>query len=102
MKLEWTEPSLLDLGSIRDYIIKDSAYYAARFIEKIIEAVESLREFPGMGRIVPEAENENIRELLFQSYRIMYLVEPDRILILTVVHGSREIGLIDPKPWDIV
>jgi toxin ParE1/3/4 len=102
MKLEWTEPSLLDLESIRDYIIKDSAYYAARFIEKIIEAVESLREFPGMGRIVPEAENEKIRELLFQSYRIMYLVEPDRVLILTVVHGSREIGLIDPKPWDIV
>lgn len=102
MKLEWTEPSLLDLESIRDYIIKDSAYYAARFIERIIEAVESLREFPDMGRIVHEAETETIRELLFQSYRIMYLVESDRVLILTVLHGSREIGLIDPKPWDIV
>jgi toxin ParE1/3/4 len=67
MKLEWTEPSLLDLESIRDYIIKDSAYYAARFIEKIIEAVESLREFPGMGRIVPEAENENYANFCFRA-----------------------------------
>jgi toxin ParE1/3/4 len=54
-----------------------------------------------MGRIVPEAEDESIRELLFQSYRIMYLVETDRVLVLTVVHGCREIGLIDPKPWEI-
>jgi len=101
MKLEWTEPSLLDMESIRDYISKDSEYYAAQFIGRIIEAVETLPEFPNRGRIVPEAENEAIRELLFQSYRIMYLVETDRILILTVLHGSREIGLIDPKPWDI-
>jgi toxin ParE1/3/4 len=101
MKLEWTEPSLLDLERIRDYISKDSEYYAARFIGRIIEAVESLPELPQMGRVVAEAEDENIRELLFQSYRIMYLVEADRVLILTVLHGSREIGLIDPKPWDI-
>jgi plasmid stabilization system protein ParE len=101
MKLEWTEPSLLDMESIRDYISKDSEYYAAQFIGRIIEAAETLPELPRRGRIVPEAENEAIRELLFQSYRIMYLVETDRVLILTVLHGSREIGLADPKPWDI-
>ncbi len=32
MKIEWTDPSVLDLESIRDYIAKDSEYYAAEFI----------------------------------------------------------------------
>lgn len=34
MKLEWTEPAFLDLESIRDYIAKDSAYYAAQFVAR--------------------------------------------------------------------
>lgn len=46
MKIEWTRPALLDLESIRDYISRDSESYATRFIEKIIEAVESLERFP--------------------------------------------------------
>jgi len=53
MKIEWTQPALLDLEHIRDYISRDSEYYAARFIEKIIEAVEGLVNFPKMGRSVP-------------------------------------------------
>jgi plasmid stabilization system protein ParE len=43
MKLEWTEPSLLDLENIRDYIAKDSEYYAARFIARIVDAAETLQ-----------------------------------------------------------
>ena len=67
MKLEWTEPSLLDMENLRDYIAKDSEYYAARFIARIIEAAETLPQFPLVGRVVPEAADETIRELLFQN-----------------------------------
>jgi addiction module RelE/StbE family toxin len=102
MKLEWTEPSLLDMENLRDYIAKDSEYYAARFIARIIEAAESLQQFPLVGRVVPEAEDETIRELLFQNYRIMYRVETNRVLILTVIHGSRNIEQVQPKPWDVL
>ena len=102
MKLEWTEPSLLDMENLRDYIAKDSEYYAARFIARIIEAAETLPQFPLVGRAVPEAADETIRELLFQNYRIMYRVETDRVLILTVIHGSRNIEQIQPKPWDVL
>lgn len=56
MKLTWTEPALVDLESIRDYIKKDSEYYANQFIDRIIDAVENLEQFPEMGRRVPEAE----------------------------------------------
>ncbi|MHB8843883.1 MAG: type II toxin-antitoxin system RelE/ParE family toxin [Nitrospirota bacterium] len=101
MKLEWTEPAVLDLESIRYYITKDSAYYAARFVARIIEAAETLPNQPRMGRAVPEAEDDSIRELLFQNYRIIYRAESDRVLILTVIHGGRDMTRLEPKPWDV-
>lgn len=101
MKIEWTEPALSDLESIRDYIKKDSEYYATRFVERIIKAVETLEKFPEMGRSVPEAEEENIREILFHNYRIMYRAETKRILILAILHGARDLSQKKPKPWDI-
>lgn len=102
MKIEWTEPALLDLESIQDYIKRDSEYYAILFIERIIEAVESLEKFPEIGRSVPEAEEENIREILFYNYRIMYRVEIERILILTIIHGARDLSQKKPKPWEVI
>ncbi len=42
MKIKWTEPSARDLENIYEYIKKDSEYYAAIFIEKIIKAPEVL------------------------------------------------------------
>jgi plasmid stabilization system protein ParE len=101
MKIYWAEPAVSDLKGIRDYIARDSEYYARRFIEKIMEAIESLPGFPARGRVVPEAETENIRELLFHNYRIIYNVETERILILTIIHGSRDLTTKEPKPWEI-
>ena len=102
MKIEWTEPAISDLEGIRDYIGKDSKYYASRFIGRIIEAVERLVYSPEMGRRIPESEEkENVRELLFQNYRIMYRSESNSILVLTVIHAARNISQKEPKPWDV-
>lgn len=101
MKIEWTQPAVQDLESIRDYISRDSEYYAARFIEKIIEAVEKLEKFPMLGRPVPEIEDENIREIFLHSYRIIYRRETNRLLVLTILHGARDLSLKKVKPWDI-
>ena len=60
------------------------------FIERIIEAVERLETFPEMGRRVPEAEEENIREIIFQNYRIIYRLETEQVLILTILHAARD------------
>ena len=101
MLIEWTVPALSDIQNIKEYIERDSKYYAYRFIGKIIAAVEKLALFPNMGRIVFEAEEENIRELLFQNYRIIYRVEYQRILVLTIFHATRDLSLTEPKPWDV-
>ena len=85
MKVEWAGPAILDVRAIKAYIAKDSAVYASRFSERIIEAAESLHSLPLRGRMVPEAGDDDIRELLFGNYRIIYRVELTRVLVLTVI-----------------
>lgn len=101
MKIEWTEPAQSDLEAIKNYIKQDSEFYAERFVQRIFEAVERLVEFPKSGRIVKEANDESIREIIFHNYRIIYRIERERILIVTVIHGSRDLGAANPKPWEI-
>jgi toxin ParE1/3/4 len=52
--------------------------------------VEELRGFPNLGRSVPEADREDIREIIFQGYRVIYQITADHLLVLTVIHGSRD------------
>jgi toxin ParE1/3/4 len=99
MRIEWTEPALSDLSALRDYIARDSEENAIRFVGRLIQSVEKLSAFPHLGRQVPEAEDEAIRELLFQSYRILYRLDPSAIRILTVLHGKQDLAGRSPKPW---
>jgi toxin ParE1/3/4 len=99
MKVAWSEPAVADLVAIHNYIARDSPYYARRFVERLIAAAEPLASFPQLGRTVPEGDGRH-RELLVRSYRIIYRVEGEEILIVTVVHGSRNLASADEKPWD--
>ena len=101
MKLVWTDPCIEDLRSIRDCIARDSDFYAANFVEQVILSVERLLQFPRLGRVVPEADDQNIRELIYQSYRIIYRIARERIEILTVVHGSRDLTRLPTPPWEV-
>lgn len=102
MLIEWTAPALDDLEAIRDYIGKDSPYYGRQFIERIFDAAEKLLDHPKMGRPVPEADRDDVRELIYQGYRIIYRTKPDRVQVITVVHGSRNLAAKEVKPWDVV
>jgi toxin ParE1/3/4 len=88
-KLEWTERALDDLQQIRIYIARDSGFYAKAFVSKIYQRVQVLERSPEIGRMVPEMEDPAIRELIFQSYRIIYEYNEKTVKILTVIHGRR-------------
>jgi toxin ParE1/3/4 len=89
-KVKWTNLALDDLRSIYDYISQDSAKYADRLMDKIVEKVEMLENNPQVGRKVPEFDNESIRELIEGSYRIIYRIESeDEIGIARVHHSAR-------------
>lgn len=101
MKIRWTDPATESLRNLQGYIAKDSEIYATSFIQRIVLAVERLTEFPRLGRVVPEADEETIRELLYQNYRIIYRINSELIEILTVIHGNRDLGALKPLPWDV-
>ena len=101
MTIEWSARSRTDLRELKKYIAQDSPYYARRFIARIIASVEKLADFPDVGREVTEAEERgDVRELIFQGYRIIYLRQENHIYIVTVIHGSRDLSGMESKPWD--
>lgn len=87
--LAWSPEAIEDIESIAAYIERDSAWYAKAVASKIVETVETIPEFPELGRMVPEVGDPAIRERFAYSYRIIYRLEPERVLVAAVIHGSR-------------
>ena len=89
MKIFWTKEALLRLQEIEEYISRDNPIGAIEFVDKLITVAETIIDNPQKGRIVPELSLENIRELLYQNYRIVYLVKKNSVDMLTVFEGHQ-------------
>ena len=87
----WTDPAWDDVENAADYIARDSEFYAAAFVQEIKEAAASLANFAERGQIVPESDDESIRELLVRSYRLVYKVSEKQVVILPLVHGAQRL-----------
>jgi len=57
-----------------------------------VSRARQLQEFPESGRVVPEYEAKQVRELIGGSYRIWYRLRDDRVEILAILHGARDIS----------
>lgn len=100
MRVEWSNFARDDLEDLVQYISRDSSFYARRFSEKIVLATRRLRDFPESGRTIPETEDQTLREIIVQGYRVMYRLEADRVLILAIMHSSRNLSKQEKKPWE--
>ncbi len=89
LPVEWSPEAGRDVEGIKDYISRDSEFYARVVAEKIIAIGHKIERFPKAGRIVPELKDEGFRERSVYSYRVIYRVRSDRITVLAVVHGKR-------------
>ncbi len=81
-----------DLENIAKFIAIDSEYYAADFVKRIIAQVEKLENFPLLGRKVPEENNENLREIIYHNYRLVYKLDNDKLYISIISHGSYDLS----------
>ena len=90
VKIVWTEISLEDLRSIRDYIAQDSKRYATITIDRIYQKARLIKNNPLIGRIVPEFNNKNIKELIIDNYRLVYrIMNENKVEIVRIYHSSR-------------
>jgi plasmid stabilization system protein ParE len=90
VRINWTIQAITDLKNIYEFIACDSKIYAKNQVVKIKEKTQLLKLQPKLGRIVPELMNENIRELIFGNYRIIYrFINVYNLDIITIFHSSR-------------
>ncbi|HDH31482.1 MAG TPA: type II toxin-antitoxin system RelE/ParE family toxin [Candidatus Wolfebacteria bacterium] len=93
MKIIWSPLALERIKEISEYISRDNLSAAENWVLTIFEKVKKLQDFPQIGRVVPEVERHEIRELIYGKYRILYRISEDFISILTVRHGRQLLDL---------
>ncbi len=96
--IRWTDQAVEDLAAIREYIARDSPHYARLVVERLIDRVEGIPDFPRAGRVVPELAREELREVIQGSYRIVYRVHEEVVEVLTIFRSSR---LLPLEPGDV-
>lgn len=89
--ISWTGPALTDLEEMREYVSRDNPTAAGALAQRIQKKIQHPRNHPKLGRIVPELKALGSREVIVSPYRIVYDVQPRRIVILRVWHGRREL-----------
>jgi toxin ParE1/3/4 len=88
-RLIWTEPALLDLDEIAEYIDLDNPVAASRFVQKVFDSVERLTAFPKSGKRPPELKRTHYREIVVAPCRIFYRVEKNTVYILYIMRSER-------------
>ncbi len=89
MKIIWSPLAIERATEIVDYISQDKPSAAENWINTVFSKLESLEFLPEKGRIVPEIENSQFRELIYGNYRIVYRIEQKQISVLTIRHGMQ-------------
>lgn len=90
-RIKWSSRAASHLEQISEYISQDSETYARIFARKILKIVEDIPEFPNSGRVVPEYKDENLRERIYDNYRLVYRIKNDIIEIVAICHSARPI-----------
>jgi len=90
VEIRWAKRSITDIELIAEYISKDSVKYAELQVKLFFAVEQKLIQFPNLGRIVPELNRKNTREIIIGSYRLIYkIVSKSRIDIITVHHTKK-------------
>ena len=93
-ELIWSPRSIADLEEIRAYIAADSPAWAELTVQRLVATVGRLRQYPDSGRMVPERQSPELREVVSGKFRIVYRRTPDLVEIATVFRGSRDFPIV--------
>ncbi|MEO6638887.1 MAG: type II toxin-antitoxin system RelE/ParE family toxin [Ginsengibacter sp.] len=89
VQLIWSERAIKDPDSIGEYIALDSEQAAKKFIQQLIEKANILSLYPGKGRPIPENIPGNYRQILHKSYRIIYRLHKETVIISSIYNQKK-------------
>jgi len=87
----WTEPALIDLDDIAEYIALDKPTAAQKLVETVFSRVELLEQSPESGRMPPELKNTRYREVIVGPCRIFYRHTDNKVYVLYVMRSERNL-----------
>ena len=97
VRVSWTDQALDDIENIAQFIAKDSLKYANIQVQRFFDKAEILTTHPHAGRIVPEMNQDSLRELIQGNYRIIYHIVTDNQIDIITVHHSRRLLTNNPE-----
>ena len=96
MEVILTDRFLTRVEECTDYIALDHIPTAIQWAEGVIEHCEQLRTQPDSGRMVPEFNRPEIKELIHGNYRLVYELKSNRVDMLTIWQTSQ---VLPKKPY---
>ena len=87
MKVAWARRARRDLSDIGRYIRRDNPNAARTWVARLFKRAELIGLSPLGGRVVPELDRSDVREVFERTYRIIYQVRKGSILVLAVLEG---------------
>lgn len=89
MELLWRKKAYAELEAIYKYIKKESPQNAVLVFNSIYDLATSLPDFPYKFPIEPLINIEKVRYAVIWSFKIIYVVEKDSIVILRVFNTKQ-------------
>lgn len=83
-----------DLERIADYIALDNPARAVSFLQELRRKCLALADMPERFPLVPRYEASGVRRRGHGNYLIFYRVEPEKVVIVHVLHGAQDYSAI--------
>ena len=93
MRVDWSDLAHEQLDDAMAYIARDRPAMATRWLEQLLDAAQSLSDFPDQGKVVEGAKRDDIRELVVGPYRIIYRRDEDAVYITMVLYVRRHLDV---------
>jgi len=89
-RVVWSPRAQTSLDEVLSYVAESSREGALRILEQALAAGSSLATLSERGRIVPELDRPDFREIFVFRYRLIYQLQPDTVRIVAFLHGARD------------
>lgn len=91
-QVKWTRRAERELIALHDYFHPLSSAYATQVTTAIVRRARLLENFPRLGRVIPEFDDELLREVIVDRYRLIYSVDGMDCIILALIDARRDLA----------
>tara|TARA_R110002124_G_scaffold49060_14_gene144327 strand:+ start:1902 stop:2195 length:294 start_codon:yes stop_codon:yes gene_type:complete len=91
MQVEISQPAEHDIAQIGFFIATDDKQRGISFMKELRQACLQLAEHPLRAPVLLTRNNVEIRKLIVGNYLVLYQIRQNRIAVLRILHGARDI-----------